>query len=295
MAAWFLVEIVILRELHWLHVMWGFPVIAGLVVGLPLLPFRPAVLRDAALACGPLSSLLYAAMNVFVARQWPTYDSASQTVSELSAVGAPTRPLWVVVAILDTLLVIAFGWGVRAASAHGNRRLRVVGALIIVYGALGILWPFAPMHLREVLAAGGGTFSDKVHITLAGVTVVLYLVALGLAATALGRAFRVYSVVTFAALMVCAGLTFKEAPLVGLNQPTPLIGVWERVNIGLFLLWVIVVAFALLVRAHRDSAPAATAARRSKLPPYSTAVPLRGPSTAPTPASSNSTSSRFVN
>jgi len=234
--------------------MWGFPVILALVVGLPLLPFRPAVMRDAALACGPASSLLYAAMNVFVARQWPAYDSASQTVSELSAVGAPTRPLWVVVAIVDTLLVIAFGWGIRMATAAGDRRLRWVGTLVVVYGALGILWPFAPMHLRAVLAAGGGTFSDTVHIALAVVTVVIYLVALGLAASALGRAFRVYSVATVAALLVCAGLTFQEAPRVGLNQPTPLIGVWERANIGLFLLWVLVVAVALFRRAHRDSA-----------------------------------------
>ncbi|HEX2657717.1 MAG TPA: DUF998 domain-containing protein [Polyangia bacterium] len=254
-AIWFLVEILVVRELHWLQVMWGFPVIAGLMVTPPLLPLPRAVLRDVALACGPASSLLYAAMNVFVARQWPAYDSASQTISELSAVGAPTRPLWVVVAIFDTLLVIAFGFGVRMA-ADRDRRLRFVGTLLVVYGALGLLWPFAPMHLREVLAAGGSTFTDKVHVSLAGVTVVIYLVALGVAAAALGRAFRVYSVATLAALLACAARTFKEAPLVGLNQPTPLIGVWERINVGLFLLWVIVVAAALLARSHARQAHA---------------------------------------
>lgn len=31
LAIWFLVEIVILGELHWLHAMWGLPVIAGAV------------------------------------------------------------------------------------------------------------------------------------------------------------------------------------------------------------------------------------------------------------------------
>jgi hypothetical protein len=34
--------------------------------------------------CGILSSLLYVAMNVFVAMQWEGYSSASQAVSELS-------------------------------------------------------------------------------------------------------------------------------------------------------------------------------------------------------------------
>jgi hypothetical protein len=155
----------------------------------------------------------------------------------------------VVFAMLYTVLVAAFGWGVRMA-AGSDRRLRVAGILIVIYGALGIVWPFAPMHLRPVLAAGGGTFSDKVHIALATVTVVVYLLALGFAAAALGRSFRLFSLVTLAALFVFAGLTFWEAPGVGANQPTPLIGVWERVNIGLFLLWVIVLAIALLVRGH---------------------------------------------
>jgi hypothetical protein len=30
------------------------------------------------------------------------------------------------------------------------------------------------------------------------------------------------------------------------NLPTPLIGVWERINIGVFLLWVVMLAIALL-------------------------------------------------
>jgi hypothetical protein len=39
-------------------------------------------------------------------------------------------------------------------------------------------------------------------------------------------------------------------PGVGANQPTPLLGVWERINIGVFLLWMIVLAIVLLVRGH---------------------------------------------
>ncbi len=38
LAIWFIVEIVILRELHWLHAMWGLPVLAGGIVALPLVP-----------------------------------------------------------------------------------------------------------------------------------------------------------------------------------------------------------------------------------------------------------------
>jgi hypothetical protein len=261
LAIWFLVEIIIVRELVWLHAMWGYPVILGLVAAAPLLPLAPETRRDLWLWCGLASSLLYAAMNLFIPRLWPGYDAASQTVSELSAVGAPTRPLWVVLGLFYTVLVMAFGWGVRAA-AGDDRRLRIASVLIAVYGALGLVWPFAPMHLRETLAAGGGTATDTTHIALGIATEVLYLGALGFAAAALGRAFRVYSLSTLVVLFAFAVPVFRDAPRVGANQATPLIGVWERLNIGVFLLWVMVLAIALLARGHarerRARAPAVT-------------------------------------
>jgi len=249
LAVWFLVEIIILRELHWLHVMWGFPVILGLTVAIPLLPVRPDAIRDAWLICGPVSSLLYVAMNVIVPLHWPGYASASQTVSELSAVGAPSRPLWVVLAVFYTVLVTAFGWGVRMAAGK-DRRLQIAGLLIALYGALGIAWVFAPMHTRDVLAAGGGTLRDTMHIALGAVTEVIYLLALGFAAAALGRAFRIYSIATLLTVLAFGVEMFREAPRVGANQPTPLLGVWERINIGVFLAWIVVLAITLLVRGH---------------------------------------------
>jgi hypothetical protein len=102
------------------------------------------------------------------------------------------------------------------------------------------------MHLRETLAAGGGTISDTMHIALGAVTEVLYLLALGFAAAALGKKFRIYSIGTFVILLFFGVLTVLEAPGVAANEPTPLIGVWERINIGVFLLWVIVLALMLL-------------------------------------------------
>lgn len=201
--------------------------------------------RKFLLSCGILSSLLYVALNIFVPMRWAGYSSASQTVSELSAIGAPTRTLWIWLCSPYTLLVIAFAWGVWKSAGH-NRPLRIAGGLMIVYGALGIIWPFAPMHLRETLAAGGATFSDTLHIVLGAVTEVLFLSALGFAAAAFGQRFRLYSVFTFIILLVFGGLTFLDAPRVAKNQPTPLIGVWERINIGVFLLWIVVLAVILL-------------------------------------------------
>lgn len=206
---------------------------------------HPHTTQKPLLICGIISSLLYIAINIVVAMQWKEYSSAAQTVSELSAVGAPTRTLWLIVSTPYTILMIAFAWGV-FKSARGNHPLRIAGILLIVYGLLGVFWPFAPMHLRETLAAGGGTFSDTIHLGLGAITEIIYLFALGFAAAAFGKWFRIYSIMTFLALLVFGVLTFRDADGVAANQPTPLIGIWERINIGVFLLWVIVLAVILL-------------------------------------------------
>ena len=207
--------------------------------------------RKVLLACGILASLLYVAMNVFVAMQWQGYRSASQTVSELSAIGAPTRPLWFPLGIAYTLLVAAFGWGVWE-SARRNRALRVVGALLVASGLIGLAWP--PMHQRAVLAAGGGTLTDTMHLVWSALTVLLFMLQISFGAAALGKRFRLYSITTIVMLVVFGALVGWGAPRVEANLPTPWIGVWERIDIGVYLLWVVVLAVALLrVRDTQDA------------------------------------------
>jgi Protein of unknown function (DUF998) len=196
------------------------------------------------LACGIASSLLYVAMNVFVPMQWEGYSCASRVISELSAIGAPTRPLWVPLGIVYGVLVTAFGWGVWA-SARGNRPLRVVGGLIIAYGAIGLA-PWPPMHQREVLAAGGGTLTDTLHIVWSMVAVLFMMLAIGFGAAAFGKRFRLYSMATIVILVAFGVLTGLDSPRISANLPTPWIGVWERINIGVYMLWVVVLAVTAL-------------------------------------------------
>lgn len=222
-------------------------------------------MRKLLLFCGILSSLLYVAMTVLVALQWEAYSSASQTVSELSAIGAPTRPLWVLLGFAYTFLVTAFGWGVWA-SARDNRALRVVGGSIVAYGIIGLGWPFAPMHLR----GAEFTLTDTMHIALAMMTVLLMLVAIGFGAAAFGKRFRLYSIATIVTLVAFGALTGSNGTRIAANLPTPWVGVWERINIGVFLLWVVVLAIALL-RAEGDRPQQRLAADRIRLSQCKTA------------------------
>jgi hypothetical protein len=214
--------------------------------------------RRILLGCGVFASLLYVFATVFVALQWRDYSSASQTVSELSAIGAPTRSLWVSLAIPYTLLMGAFGYGVWM-SADRNRPLRITAGVMVVYGVLGLFWP--PMHLREVLAAGGGTLTDTMHIVFAMVTVLLMVLAMGFGAAAFGARFRLYSIATMAILAVCGAMSGTDAPRLQVNLPTPWIGVWERINIGVFLLWVVVLAVTLWNPRETDAGSGRQSAR----------------------------------
>ena len=199
--------------------------------------------RKYLLYCGLAASLLYIAMNIFIPFLDKGYNWVTQTVSELSAVDAPTRPLWFPLGIIYTLLIAAFGWGV-FQSADRKRFLRIVGVLLIINGLIGLTW--SPMHQREVLAAGGGTFTDTWHIVMSIITVLLMFLSIGFGAADFGKEFRFYSIATIIIFIVFGILTFTEAPNIDKNLPTPYIGLWERINIAAFMVWLLVFSIDLL-------------------------------------------------
>lgn len=242
---WFVIEIIILQELHWLHHMWGVPVLIGLVIATPLIISRneTRTMLKTLLTCGILSSLWYIGINIFVPLKYSGYSAVSLTVSELSAIDAPTRILWVLLALPYPLLFMLFGWGVLKTS-RGNRSLIITAGLIIVYSIFNFYWP--PMHQREVIAMGGGTLTDTLHIVWSMITLLFMMLIMGFGSASLEKLFRFYTIATWAIFVGFGILTWLESPAIEKNLPTPRIGVWERINIGAFMLWIIVLAIILL-------------------------------------------------
>ena len=237
---WFVIEIIILRELHWLHLMWGLPVLLGCMVAIPLIISKRDTLKmhRSLLAFGILSSLWYIAINIIVPSQYIGYSIESLTVSELSAIGAPTRILWVLLVLLYPLLFASFGWGI-LRSANKNFPLRTMGNLIIAYSFFNLYWP--PMHMR----GDEPTLTDTMHIAWAFVTVLLMMVIMGFGAAAFGRYFRIYTILSMIMFILFGVLTGIESPNIPLNEPTPMLGILERINIGIFMIWVITLAMML--------------------------------------------------
>jgi Protein of unknown function (DUF998) len=182
----------------------------------------------------------------------------SQTVSELSAIGAPSRPLVVPLLTAHGALVIPFGVGV-IQSAGRSRGLRGTGLLLVGLGTSDLAAPFFPMHRREALARGEGSVSDTMHIAVTGVNSLLILLAIGCASRAFGDRFRRYSVATVLTLVVSGGLTATQASRLEADRQTPWAGLTERISIGGYLLWQVVLAM-LLLRA-RERTPQSFRAR----------------------------------
>lgn len=202
-------------------------------------------MRKLLLGCGFIAALLYVGMITLI--RYEGYNLISQVPSELTAIGAPTQALWAVLGWVYMALTLAFGWGVWK-SAEANRPLRIVGALLLVSGLFGFLWPFAPMHQREVLAAGGGTFGDDLHRILGIATVLLFVLTVGFGAAAFGVGFRLYSIATIVLALVFGMLTGIESPRLAANLPTPYIGLWERISIAVYMIWLMALAVTLLRR-----------------------------------------------
>jgi hypothetical protein len=209
------------------------------------------------LGWGALSSLLYVGADVLAAARYEGYSILSRTIGELSALGAPTRMLAVALAVAYDVLVIGFGVAAWEA-ARGKRAVRVTGALLIAYGAVGLAAPFFPMHPRGAPAS----LTDATHLALTIASAILVVLQLAYGSAAAGRGFRLYSLATLAVVLVLGALAGWEVPRIAAGAPTPWIGAIERICVGAHLAWVAVFALVLEQAETRAlaTAPSAPAA-----------------------------------
>jgi hypothetical protein len=203
-----------------------------------------ASLRKMLLACGVASSVSYVIGVTIGAYRWESYNSFSQTISELAAIDAPSRPAIVPFFFVYDVLLLAFAYGVwREAGAA--RRLRVSAVMLFAIALVGLVWP--PMHMRGAVQ----TLTDTMHLVFAGIVVACTLSAIVLASSAFGPRFRAFSFIMLVLLLVTGALTSMQAPRLPANLPTPWMGVDERINVFGYLLWVAVLAVALWRRPER--------------------------------------------
>lgn len=177
---------------------------------------------------------------------WKGYSFTSQPVSDLGAIGSPVRTLVFPLFIVYDVLFIAFAFGVWAFAGR-KRAVRIVGVLLVGYGIINFVAIFTPEHLGETAT----TLSNTMHIIGTGVTVLLFLLQLGVGAVAFGRWFRLYSVGTLLTILALGAYIFAG---VNAGQLVPWVGVTERILIYGYMLWVVVLSIVLLREEKRPGA-----------------------------------------
>jgi hypothetical protein len=193
------------------------------------------------LGCGIVSSVLYVATDVIASMWYPGYHPFDQVYSELVAEGAPTRPFLVGVAVPYHLLLAAFAVGIWAV-AGGHRAARIAAAMMLVFAVIDTTTAlFFPMDMRGAPATPRGSL----HGPLTGVFNLFILLFIGFGAAVLGRWFRWYSIATIGAVVVFGIVTSVQIPQLAADQPTPWIGLTERISIYATMLWVAVLSIAL--------------------------------------------------
>jgi len=202
-----------------------------------------SMLRKSLLFCGILASLVYIARDLAALLSYPGYDFVNQVISELSAIDLPSRGVDIAMGRAYGVLMLLFSVGMWL-SARERRGLRVPAALLAAATIYGTFWP--PMHMRGAPMG----LTDTLHIVWTAAWLTLTLAAMGFAAAALGRGFLYYTVATVGVILLFGALTGWQGTRLAANLPTPGIGIYERINIGAYLLWVAVLAVKLWSRAY---------------------------------------------
>jgi hypothetical membrane protein len=204
------------------------------------------LLRRVLLVCGILSPILYAIADVLAGSRSEGYSFRDQTISELGAIGAPSRPLFSALLLVVYGLMVAFGLGVWK-SADGNRRLKVVGALLVGLGVTALTGgQLAAMRMRGTEQGSAGAM----HLIEGMAAMLMIFTAMGIAATVFGTGFRLYTIATIVLALGFGAWALSEAPRIEQGLVTPWVGVKERIFWYGYQSWFIVLALRLLRQAE---------------------------------------------
>ena len=202
----------------------------------------PAGVTRALLLCGIASAALFVLTDMAAAASYPGFSFADQAVSELFAIGAPTSDFVVPLFSLSSALLLLFALGIWHVS-EGNRAMRLLAAMFAGSALVAmVLWNFFPMHMR----GAERTFTDKMHLILA--TNPFALASLVVAGFAFRGRFRTISVATLLAILLLAGFGFHYAPAIDSGQPTPGMGLSERLGQYIYGAWQTALSLLLLSR-----------------------------------------------
>lgn len=201
--------------------------------------------RRLLLAAGIIAPVAYALGDLVAGTfTFPGYSFRDQTISELGAIGAPSRPVFSAFILVSYAALTAYGVGIWK-SAEGDRRMKAAGAFLVALGITALtVGQFVAMRPRGAEQGLQGA----AHLIEGAAAMLLLLAAMGFAAAAMDTRFRLYTLATIAVVVVFGGWSSTSVPAVEAGLVTPWVGVIERVFWYSYQVWYAVLAVVLMRR-----------------------------------------------
>ncbi len=178
------------------------------------------------------------------------YSQITNTISELTLANAPNKLLLDVLFSFYNISLLIFGFGAYLDSnIDDSKKYKVASIFLALIGLLGLSMYFFPQDPRGAASTVGGTL----HIILAGIISPLTIISIFL----MGLSFRKYSelklFVTYSYLSGVIVLVSGGIAAVSIANNSIYGGLFERVTIFTFMIWVIILSYLILGKKSSES------------------------------------------
>jgi hypothetical membrane protein len=176
------------------------------------------------------------------------YSQLVNTISELTLANAPNKLLMDIMFTVYNISIIIFGLGAYLDSMDNSKKYKTATIFLALIGLFGLTLYFFPQDPRGTAATMAGTL----HIVIAGIisalTIIsIFLVGLSLRKYSEMKLFSAYSLLSGILVFVSGGIA-----AVSVANNSAYGGLFERITIFTFMIWVIVLSIIIL---RRNSVP----------------------------------------
>ena len=170
------------------------------------------------------------------------YSALYNSISELSMTNAPNMILMDILFGIYNIFIVIFGFGAYLDSNINDRKFNAASIMLVIIGILGLMVLIFTQDPRGALATLNGTL----HIILSGITAALTIISIIIVGMSFRKysnmkLFSWYSYVTSILIFLSGG-----AGAASFANNSPIGGLFERITIFLFMIWVIILSYLIL-------------------------------------------------
>lgn len=199
---------------------------------------------------GIIAPLFYVIPTIVGGLLRPGYSHLSNSVSDLLASGAPNRIYLMIPFTVYPIFLSVFGFGLfailRSKPLPLNSQTGLIG-FILIGASMGILGILTMTIFPQDPHGTPMTTPGLMHLILVGVQAISAMAAILL----IGFWFRsngfsgyfIYSIISFVVLLITGVIS-----IIGVTQGSQFIGLFERLNVGAIIQWLIVIGIWFMLK-----------------------------------------------